>query len=824
MANIKTYEAPEFRLTPLDGGAKAMAQLGQVQHQYGKEAGQALREAGSALKSGINAIGNAVTGFEERAQQHTDALAEVDFQKQQAAAEIAAIGGVNEASTPIDQNGQPIYETVGRGGGLSLPSNATVPSPGSFAVVASQRIESHEQLGEGAVERARSMGASQKMQDKIAARVAESNGRLGKHAATLRGEVAATHLIHSTEQTVNTITAGIDRDPSQLDNGLIQIHDTIAAAAGSMTGNFEKAGAKHFLAAEQKARTDAITASAESLARSGQPGKAYALLDNKKYDKDFTGQQRESLKTRINSLSNESSANEARVRAKEQYEQAVKIDTVTGDMYERSRLDPSDPKYVKNPMAEIDRQFFGNDKIAARREFALLQKNEMEPVSPGVSDKVELDIQQRIDDGTLTKAAAQNEIKQHWGDRELNRAAAQRLDRYATAAETSEGKYTTTQRKQYFNMYETMFGGGRGMGGAFSTTHGGEIFGKSQLDAVQLENTIGADGKRMGATIYDPKSPNYIGRDVNGKPSQFMLDHQLSFLQKIYQQMDAMGIKRKDTAAPASAAVTGAQPGSADPVIAKIPTGSATPQVPMSGQPVVPPAPAKVQTEQDVQKLAPGSRFIIPSGPHQGKIGTTPKKINYAPESGGIENAPGIQAINAAITPVEKAHPAVGEIVAKQEGADPIQIASAFVGKHEVANRAELAQFFINAGGARLDPKTTAWCARFVNSVLGSTGVKGSGSDLARSFLKIGSTVQPTEAKAGDVIVFPRGQNPIYGHVGFIKSIDPGNNRVTIISGNDSNAVRVSTRPLDKALGIRRIGQQHVGMSIQGVTDQTAIA
>ena len=829
MANIKTYEAPEFRLNISNAGPAALAALGNVQERDGARAGAALRAAGASISAGLHTVGSAITGYEERAQQHTDALAEVDFQKQQTALEVAAIGGVNEASTPIDENGAAIRETPGRGGSMSLPRNATVPSPGSFAVAASERLETHQQSGDGAVERAKAMGASQKMQDKIAGQVAASNRRLQVHAATLSGEVAATHLIHTTEQSVNIITAGVDRDPTQLDNGLLQIHDAIGAARGSMSGNFEKAGAKVFLAAEQKARTDVITASAESLARSGQTAKAYAILDNPKYDRDLTGHQREALKTRINSLGNESLANEARVRAKEQYEQAVKIDTVTGDLYERSRLSPTDPKYVKNPMEEIDRQFFGNDKIAARREFKLLQQNETEPVSPAISDRVELDIQQRIDAGTLTKAAAQNEIKQHWADRELNRPAAQRLDRYATQAETSEGKFITAQRKQYFDMHETLFGGGKGMGGAFSSPHGGEAFGKAKLDAAQLENTIGPDGKRLGASIYDPKSPNYIGRGVDGKPSQFMLDHQLSFQQKIFQQMDAMGIKRKDTAAPAKPAEA-ALPGSADPAVAKIPTGVTPPAgvaVPMSGQPIVPVAPGppvKVQGENDVKTLAPGTRFIIPSGPHQGKIGTVPQKISYAPdETGTMAQAPAQQAIAAAIRPVEEMHPEVGEIVKQGQGADPVQLASAFLGKSETANRQELAQFFINAGGAHLDPAKTPWCARFVNAVLQSTGQQGTGSDLARSFLKIGSTVQATEAKAGDVIVFPRGSNSTYGHVGFIKSIDPGNNRVTIISGNDKNAVRVSTRPLDRALGIRRIGQQHVGMSLPG-PDQTSFA
>jgi uncharacterized protein (TIGR02594 family) len=158
------------------------------------------------------------------------------------------------------------------------------------------------------------------------------------------------------------------------------------------------------------------------------------------------------------------------------------------------------------------------------------------------------------------------------------------------------------------------------------------------------------------------------------------------------------------------------------------------------------------------------------------------------------------------------------------KGGSPIEIASQFLGKNERANRAELAAFFDKAGGPHLDPVKTAWCARFVNSVLATAGIQGTGSDMARSFLRVGTPIRPQDATAGDVIVFPRGTRGTYGHVGFVKDINVKENTVTVISGNTAGGVRVNEYPLSRALGIRRIQQQHVGAEIPGVTDQTATA
>jgi cell wall-associated NlpC family hydrolase len=80
---------------------------------------------------------------------------------------------------------------------------------------------------------------------------------------------------------------------------------------------------------------------------------------------------------------------------------------------------------------------------------------------------------------------------------------------------------------------------------------------------------------------------------------------------------------------------------------------------------------------------------------------------------------------------------------------------------------------------------------------------------MARSLLNVGKKVEPSSATPGDVIVFPRGTSGTYGHVGFVKENNPQKNEVTIISGNDRGGVRVSTRRLSSAIGIRRIMEQH---------------
>ena len=67
---------------------------------------------------------------------------------------------------------------------------------------------------------------------------------------------------------------------------------------------------------------------------------------------------------------------------------------------------------------------------------------------------------------------------------------------------------------------------------------------------------------------------------------------------------------------------------------------------------------------------------------------------------------------------------------------DWIDRAGQFVGLHEWRNNKELKELL------HCDPARTPWCADFVNSVLGKSGIKGSGSMLARDFSNWGVPVR----------------------------------------------------------------------------------
>lgn len=101
-----------------------------------------------------------------------------------------------------------------------------------------------------------------------------------------------------------------------------------------------------------------------------------------------------------------------------------------------------------------------------------------------------------------------------------------------------------------------------------------------------------------------------------------------------------------------------------------------------------------------------------------------------------------------------------------------------------------------------LDPTKTPWCAGYVGSVLNASGMKGTGSLAAKSYLKYGSpTNQPGQ---GDIVVLHRGSDPSLGHVGFVESIDQKNGVVNVLGGNQDNSVSIKSFPLKQVAGFRR--------------------
>ena len=94
------------------------------------------------------------------------------------------------------------------------------------------------------------------------------------------------------------------------------------------------------------------------------------------------------------------------------------------------------------------------------------------------------------------------------------------------------------------------------------------------------------------------------------------------------------------------------------------------------------------------------------------------------------------------------------------------------------------------------------WCSSFVAYCVKSSGLSiKNTSSMARSWLNWG--IQTIEPKKGDICVLWRiAPDSIYGHVGIVDDVGAG--YVSLISGNDNNAVRISSYDSSKVLGYRR--------------------
>ena len=143
--------------------------------------------------------------------------------------------------------------------------------------------------------------------------------------------------------------------------------------------------------------------------------------------------------------------------------------------------------------------------------------------------------------------------------------------------------------------------------------------------------------------------------------------------------------------------------------------------------------------------------------------------------------------------------------ILKVSSDNPASTAYNYYGLHEASDRSELKSFI------GVDPVRTEWCAAFVNAVLNESGISGSESVsdvplMARSFLEWGMSVDKNDIQAGDIVVFPRGNQGWQGHVGFfLRSVKIGEvEYYYILGGNQSNKVSVEAYRASKALGIRR--------------------
>lgn len=139
-------------------------------------------------------------------------------------------------------------------------------------------------------------------------------------------------------------------------------------------------------------------------------------------------------------------------------------------------------------------------------------------------------------------------------------------------------------------------------------------------------------------------------------------------------------------------------------------------------------------------------------------------------------------------------------IAAKGEStSSPIAVAERYVGLHAHRDRNTLKNFL------EIDPRLIPWCAAFVNRVLEISGLQGTDSLMARSFLNFGQAVKLP--RVGDIVVLRRGSNPASGHVGFYMG-EGDQGRIRVLGGNQRHQVSIAEYPRGQVLGYRRVKSQ----------------
>lgn len=116
-------------------------------------------------------------------------------------------------------------------------------------------------------------------------------------------------------------------------------------------------------------------------------------------------------------------------------------------------------------------------------------------------------------------------------------------------------------------------------------------------------------------------------------------------------------------------------------------------------------------------------------------------------------------------------------------------------------NEKTIVQWLSNVG---LEGHTelTAWCAAAMNGILMDCEIEGTGSALARSFLKWG-TSSKFDPMPGDLVVLKRGQ-AWQGHVGIFIKISTDGRAILLRGGNQKNAYCEVWYSIDAVIDYRR--------------------
>lgn len=136
------------------------------------------------------------------------------------------------------------------------------------------------------------------------------------------------------------------------------------------------------------------------------------------------------------------------------------------------------------------------------------------------------------------------------------------------------------------------------------------------------------------------------------------------------------------------------------------------------------------------------------------------------------------------------------------------ELAKAEVGTVEWKNgdNPKVVAYFKDAGHPQVKDDETAWCAAFVGAMLHRAGMPKTGLLTARSYLDWGVPVDRKDAREGDIVIFTRGNSTWQGHVAFF--VKDNGDTITVLGGNQSNAVNRKPYAANRLLGIRRLKEE----------------
>ncbi len=115
------------------------------------------------------------------------------------------------------------------------------------------------------------------------------------------------------------------------------------------------------------------------------------------------------------------------------------------------------------------------------------------------------------------------------------------------------------------------------------------------------------------------------------------------------------------------------------------------------------------------------------------------------------------------------------------------------------SDSADVLSYYKEAGHPAIKHDEIAWCAAFAGAMLKRADIAGTGSLLARSYLRWGVPVDAP--KLGAIAVLERGSDPGAGHVGFL--VGAATKRIFLLGGNQGDAVSVAAFDRARLIGCR---------------------